>query len=95
MKYIKIILFMLCLCWGFMTNAQTVGYTYKALAAEGCNMKYSVAKQDTMYSIVATVRSDRMNFLSEPTMKIRTFSGKYLELKGTVIGNGSQSSAFI
>ena len=82
MKYIKITLLMLCLFWGFMTNAQTVGYTYKALAAEGCNMKYSVAKQDTMYSIVATVRSDRMNFLSEPTMKIRTFSGKYLELKG-------------
>lgn len=90
MKYIKIILLILCLCWGLLSNAQTVGYTYKALAAEGCNMKYSVAKQDTMYSIVATVRSDRMKFLSEPTMKIRTFSGKYLELKGTVIGNGSQ-----
>lgn len=26
-------------------NAQTVGYTYRPLAAEGCNMKYSVAKQ--------------------------------------------------
>ena len=95
MKYIKITLLMLCLFWGFMTNAQTVGYTYKALAAEGCNMKYSVAKQDTMYSIVATVRSDRMNFLSEPTMKIRTFSGKHLELKGTVIGNGNQSAGII
>ena len=54
MKYIKIILLILCLCWGLLSNAQTVGYTYKALAAEGCNMKYSVAKQDTMYSIVAT-----------------------------------------
>ena len=79
----------------YPSNAQTVGYTYKALAAEGCNIKYSVAKQDTMYSIVATVRSDRMNFLSEPTMKIRTFSGKYLELKGIVIGNGSQSAGII
>ena len=36
-----------------------------------------------------------MNFLSDPTMKIRTFSGKYLELKGTVIGNGSQSAGII
>ena len=69
--------------------------TYKALAAEGCNMKYSVAKQDTIYSIVATVRSDRMNFLTKPTMKIRTFTGKYLELRGTVIGNGSQSAGVI
>ena len=32
-------------------NAQTVGYTYRPLAAEGCNMKYSVAKQDTAYYI--------------------------------------------
>ena len=95
MKIIKNILHMLCLYWGLTVNAQTIGYTYKALAAEGCNMKYSVAKQDTMYSIVATVRSDRMSFLSEPTMKIRTFSGKYLELKGTVIGNGSQSAGII
>lgn len=95
MKNIKKILLMICLCWGLKANAQAVRYTYKALAAEGCNMKYSVVKQDTMYSIVATVSSDRMNFLGDPTMKIRTFSGKYLELKGSVIGNGSQSAGII
>lgn len=95
MNIIKNMLFLLCMCLGLIANAQTVGYTYKALAAEGCNMNYSVAKQDTIYSIVATVRSDRMTFLSEPTMKIRTFSGKYLELEGTVIGNGSQSAGII
>ena len=95
MNNIKIFVCLILFIISYQSNAQTVGYTYKALAAEGCNMKYSVAKQDTMYSIVATVRSDRMNFLSEPTMKIRTFSGKYLELKGTVIGNGSQSAGII
>lgn len=95
MNNIKIFVCLILLIISYQSNAQTVGYTYKALAAEGCNMKYSVAKQDTMYSIVATVRSDRMNFLSEPTMKIKTFSGKYLELRGTVIGNGSQSAGII
>ena len=95
MNNIKILFCVFAFIISYQSNAQTVGYTYKALAAEGCNMKYSVSKQDTMYSIVATVRSDRMNFLSEPTMKIRTFSGKYLELKGTVIGNGSQSAGII
>ena len=95
MNNIKILFCVFAFIISYQSNAQTVGYTYKALAADGCNMKYSVAKQDTMYSIVATVRSDRMNFLSEPTMKIRTFSGKYLELKGTVIGNGSQSAGII
>lgn len=94
-KIIKKILLIICLFWGLTVNAQTVGYTYKALAAEGCNVKYSVAKQDTNYFIVATVSSDRMNFLSDPIMKIKTFSGKYLELKGTVIGNGSQSAGII
>ena len=88
MKTIKIILLLFCVILGLNAKAQTVGYTYKALAAEGCNMEYSVAKQDTIYSIIATVRSDRMNFLAEPTMKIRTFTG-------TVIGNGSQSAGVI
>lgn len=95
MKNIKVIIYLALLFISYQSKAQTVGYTYKALAAEGCNMKYSVAKQDTIYSIVATVRSDRMNFLSEPTMKVRTFTGKYLELQGTVIGNGSQSAGVI
>ena len=95
MKIIKKILFLLCMCFGLIAQAQTVGYTYKALTAEGCNMKYSVAKQSTEYSIVATVRSDRMTFLSNPTMKIKTFTGEYLELKGTVIGNGSQAAGII
>ena len=83
------------MCLGLSVNAQTVGYTYKAFATEGCNMKYSVAKQGTEYSIVATVRSDRMTFLNEPTMKIKTFTGEYLELKGKVIGDRSQSAGLI
>ena len=95
MKIIKKILFLLCMCFGLIVQAQTVGYTYKAFAAEGCNMKYSVAKQGTEYSIVATVRSDRMTFLNEPTMKIKTFTGEYLELKGKVIGDRSQSAGLI
>lgn len=74
--YRYILSFFLCLTFISNVSAQTVGYTYKVLAAEGCHMKYSVAKQDTIYSIIATVRSDRMNFLNEPTMKIRTFTGK-------------------
>jgi len=83
------------MCFGLIAQAQTVGYTYKALAAEGCNMKYSIAKQDSEYSIIATVSSDRMTFLNEPTMKIKTFTGEYLELKGKVIGDRSQSAGLI
>lgn len=91
----KIILFLFCTIIALSIKAQTVSYSYKPLAAEGCYMRYSVAKQDTIYSIIATVRSDRMNFLNEPTMKVRTFTGKYLELKGDVIGSGSQSMGIV
>ena len=80
---------------GIKATAQTVSYTYKALAAEGCNMKYSVAKQDTSYYIIATVRSDRMRFLNEPTMKVRTFNDEVITLSGVVIGNGSQSAGIV
>ena len=48
MKHIVLLIvgvFMLAL----NTYGQTVGYTYKPLASEGCNVKYSVSKQDTTY----------------------------------------------
>ena len=92
-QYIIVVLFMCSIAPSVI--AQTVGYTYKALAAEGCNMKYSVAKQDTTFYIIATVSSDRMNFLSEPTMKIRTFNNEVMTLKGVAIGNSSQSAGVV
>ena len=95
MKTNKIILLLFCIILGLNAKAQTVSYSYKPFAAEGCYVSYCVAKQDTIYSIVATVRSDRMKFLSEPTMKIRTFTGEYIELKGSVIGDGSRSAGLI
>lgn len=75
--------------------AQTVGYSYKLLAAEGCNMKYSVIKQESTYFIIATVKSDRMIFLSNPTMKIRTFNNEVITLEGIVIGSRSESTGLV
>lgn len=63
MKLVKYFLILLMMLVYSSIQAQTVCYTYKALAAEGCNMKYSVSKQENDYSIVATVYSDRMVFL--------------------------------
>ena len=91
-RYILVLMFLIV---GNSINAQTVAYTYKTLAAEGCYIKYSVAKQDSSYYIIATVRSDRMNFLSQPTMKMRTFNDDVLEFKGVVIGNGSESTGIV
>lgn len=76
-------------------KAQTVSYTYRPLAAEGCTMKYSVAKKDSSYFIIATVSSDRLVFLSDPSMKMRTFIGDVLTLDGKVIGNDNESIGVI
>ncbi len=92
MKYIVFLFITLC-C--LTSNAQTVRYTYKALAAEGCRMQYSVSKQDTSYYIIATVSSDRMRFLKEPQMRIRTFDDVVLSLNGTTLDNRDETAGVI
>ena len=84
-----ILSFMLLVVYG--SYAQTIGYTYKPLAAEGCNVAYSVTKQDSSYYLIATVKSDRLNFLNESTMLLKTFDGEVMKLYGNLIGNGSES----
>jgi len=76
-------------------KAQTVGYTYKALAAEGCSMKYSVAKQNDKFYIIATVSSDRMKFLKESVMMVRTPNGDVIKFSGELIDNGTESAGIV
>ena len=92
---IQIILSIVLTMCSININAQTVGYTYRPLAAEGCNMKYSVVKQDTAYYIIATVKSDRLNFLKESTMLLKTFDGEVIKLYGPQIGSGSETAGIV
>ena len=94
-KYRYILFLIIILTFVGNTFAQTVGYSYKSLTKEGCDMKYSVAKQDTSYYIVATANSDNLRFLSESTMKIRTFNDEVITLSGILIGNDSKTAGFI
>lgn len=92
---IQIILSIVLTMCSININAQTVGYTYRPLAAEGCNMEYGVAKQDTAYYIIATVKSDRLNFLKESTMLLKTFDGEVIKLYGSQIGSGSETAGIV
>ena len=92
---IQIILFIVLTMFSANINAQTVGYTYRPLAAEGCNMKYSVVKQDTAYYIIATVKSDRLNFLKESTMLLKTFDGEVIKLYGSQIASSSETAGIV
>lgn len=89
-------LLLLCLLFiGLGATAQTVGYSYRPLAAEGCSMKYSVTKQDSAYYIIVTVSSDRLKFLKESTFLIKNYDGEVIKLQGDLIGNGSESAGVI
>lgn len=80
---------------GHLSYAQTVSYSYRSLAAEGCSVTYSAIRQDTTYYIMVTVESDRLNFMKESTMLVKNFDNEILELKGDLVGNNLESMGFI
>lgn len=92
---IKVLIILLMFSIGHLSYAQTVSYTYKPLATEGCSVTYSVARQDTTYYIIAIVESDRLNFMKESTMLVKNFDNEILELKGNLINTDSESTGII
>lgn len=48
---IRLICILVVLLCCFVNRAQTVGYSYKPLAAEGCSMKYSDKFADGSFSL--------------------------------------------
>lgn len=92
---LKLILVIMLILYGFNLKAQTVGYSCRPLAATGCKMRYSVAKQDTSYYIIASMKSERLSFLKDPIMQIKTFEGHVMKLYGSVIGSGSESGGIL
>lgn len=91
----KILIILIMFSIGHLSYAQTVSYTYKPFAAEGCSVTYSVARQDTTYYIIAIVESDRLNFMKESTMLVKNFDNEILELKGNLINTDSESTGII
>lgn len=93
---IRLICMLVVLLCCFVSRAQTVGYSYKPLAAEGCSMKYSVSQgRIPFYYIIATVKSDRLTFLKESTMLIKNSDGEVIKLQGSLISNGSESAGVL
>ena len=91
----KVILFAIMFVWAVLSFAQSVSYTYKPLAAEGCSVMYTVAKQDSSYYIVVSIKSDRFQFLKETTMMLRNFNNEVLKLEGKHIGDGSETGGIV
>lgn len=92
---LKALVTIIILCCTLPIHAQSVGYTYKPVSTNGCNIQFNIIKQDSSYYIITTVKSTRLDFLQEPTMLLKTFDGKIIKLHGVRIGNSSESSWFI
>ena len=91
----KVLLFAIMFVWAVLSFAQSVSYTYKPLAAEGCSVMYTAAKQDSSYYIVVSIKSDRFQFLKETTMMLRNFNNEVLKLEGKHIGDGSETGGIV
>ena len=92
----KLLFTIFCILIGiYYSVGQTIGYTYKPLAAEGCSVKYNVVKQNDKYYVIVTVESDRMKFLTEATMMLKTFNNNVIKLNGSLLDTTTGSSAGI
>lgn len=91
----KIVIFAIMSVWIGYTFAQSVSYTYKPLSAEGCYVRYNVAKQDSSYYIIVTIQSERIQFLNVNTMLIRNFKDEILKLEGLHVGDGSETAGIV
>ena len=90
MKTLNVIFTVLLLVCGLYANAQTAHYTYI-----GGSVQYSVVKQDSLYYIIVAVRSEKLCFMKDPVMLLKTFDGEVLTLHGSHLGEGTESLGMV
>lgn len=95
MTILRQILLVISLMTFAQVSAQSVKYTYKPLAAEGCRVEYSAIWQEGTPYIVVVVSSDRLAFNDTPTMLIRLFNGELLKLNGKAITSSSEHGGVV
>ena len=76
-------------------SAQSVSYTYKPLAAQGCSVEYSAIWQEGSPYIVVAISSDRLVFNETPTMMIRTLNDELIKTEGKAITASTSQGGII
>ena len=76
-------------------SAQSVSYTYKPLAAQGCSVEYSAIWQEGSPYIVVAISSDRLVFNETPTMMIRTLNDELIKSEGKSITASTSQGGII
>ena len=78
-----------------LIHAQTVAYTYKPLAAEGCSVEYTPSWQEGKPFLIVSVHSDRMKFVENPVLLFKTNNGETIKLEGRPLETYSSSSGIV
>ena len=76
-------------------STQSVSYTYKPLAAQGCSVEYSAIWQEGSPYIVVAISSDRLVFNETPTMMIRTLNDELIKSEGKAITASTSQGGII
>lgn len=91
-KYIIIIALLFC---SIFVKAQSVSYTYRPLAAEGCHVSYSPSWQDGKPYLIVSVRSNRMKFVANPVLLLKTTEDETIKLEGIPLDVSSRSAGVV
>ena len=77
-------------------KAQSVSYTYKPFAEEGCAVSYTPVIVENEAYIVVSVQSDRLVFSDNPTMMVRFFNtDQILQLEGKKLNTTSSNGGVL
>lgn len=77
-------------------KAQSVSYTYKPFAEEGCAVSYTPVIVENEACIVVSVQSDRLVFSDNPTMMVRFFNtDQILQLEGKKLNITSSNGGIL
>ncbi len=91
-RYLLLICILFCT---LLSHAQSVSYTYKPLAAEGCHVEFSPSWQEGKPFLIVSVRSDRMKFVSNPVVLLKTANGETIRLEGTPLDVSTSSAGIV
>jgi len=92
----KKIVFVICFLFSAIIGiAQSVSYTYKPLAAEGCQVRYTPSWQEGKPYLIVSVKSDRMKFVANPMILLKTVEDEIIKLEGVPLDVSSSSYGMI
>lgn len=67
-----------------------VGYVYRPLAEEGCEVTYSAVKEHDGLYIVASVLSENLKISENPVLMLKNFNGDLIRLVGKEVSTQTE-----